>query len=307
MIGKKVDTYFFAEVQPTDLAIARILFYAFIFRYFYKSDFSVFADPSLKMAWLPISFFKYVPINSGSMDFTRALSVLWRCTLIFAVIGFCTPIAVFGSTLLGMFLIGLVYNYGKIAHSTSLPLLLSLILCFSRCGDAWSIDAIVKRRLYGLAPPQPSGHYLWPLRLIQIYTTWVYFSAAYQKLTLTGLAWVTSDNLQNLLHFCHRPFGIWVSNHPGLCHVLAAWTLIIELAAPMALVNRKLTLLIVPNLILLHVGTCLSMGRFGWFIPFEFAYIFWVPWGAFGRYLTSRIRPKSIFASRAQDPVVLTT
>ena len=202
----KIDRYLFSARSATNLCLGRVLFFTFWYMYYKDYEFNSFADSRYNFVWQPISFYRYFPLGSNSIETVRTLTHLWHWLMIFAIFGIFTRISVLGVGLIGTFLIGLCYNFGKIDNANTLPVMVALILGLSRCGDALSIDAAVGtlwRRLrrgqadgnWGstlLGTQLFSGEYLWPIRLIRIYICWVYFSAGYQKLSLCGLSWIFS-------------------------------------------------------------------------------------------------------------------
>jgi len=49
------------------------------------------------------------------------------------------------------------------------------VLALSRCGDAFSLDRLVRARRHAEAPP-PSGEYRWPARMILLVMSCVFFA-----------------------------------------------------------------------------------------------------------------------------------
>jgi len=83
-------------------------------------------------------------------------------------------------------------------HQNVPPLLASIGFLGARCGDAVSVDALV-RRWRRRAPLDVPGAYQWTVRLVQLMVASVFFVAACCKLAGggPGLAWALSDNLRH--------------------------------------------------------------------------------------------------------------
>ncbi len=89
----------------------------------------------------------------------------------------------------------------------------------------------------------------WPLRLCAAITAGTYLVAGVAKLRGAGLAWVTSDILRNYVAWdnlrkiqlgdWHSPLGALLVAHDGLFPALAAFSLAMELGAPLALLGPR--------------------------------------------------------------------
>ena len=89
---------------------------------------------------------------------------------------------------------------------------------FSRCGDAWSIDALIRKgrganKTQG--PAEMSGEYTWPVRMIWAVIVMIYFVAGVSKVRHSGFEWINSDTMHNIL--------IWHSYHMASADPLTAW------------------------------------------------------------------------------------
>ena len=182
-------------------------------------------------------------------------------------------------------------------HDDALVVLIGGVLAFSRCGDSLSVDQLVRRwsdRWLGNQPDSRarSGEYCWPVRLSQTLLVLTYFLAGVAKLRHGGLEWVFSDNMRNILllqHYTSAPpklqFGLWASNFPWVYRSVAGVAVLIELAAPLALFDRRLKWILIPALLALTVGFWLLLGPLFWgFFP---CYVFWINWSWLGSWLTS--------------------
>ena len=69
----------------------------------------------------------------------------------------------------------------------------------SHAGRIWSMDAWLAARRGKPEPQAASSEYRWPVTLMQALMATVFMAAGIAKLRQSGLAWIFSDQLQNLL------------------------------------------------------------------------------------------------------------
>lgn len=223
------------------------------------------------------------PPGVATIDF---LATLWMASLVTSAVGLATRLSTWIAFLSGTILFWLPHNFGKTHHGDAALFFLLMILAVSRSGRSWSVDAWLARRR-GRSPldastlDEESG---WPLRLIQVLFIWVFFAAGLSKAGHAGLDWALSNHLSTLLvrhHYTHTPlvdWGFWIAQQKELCQVLGLFTLLLELACPLALFSRRARLMVIPLLAALQAGNALLLGvRFNTFVPL---YLAWIPWTA---------------------------
>jgi uncharacterized membrane protein YphA (DoxX/SURF4 family) len=269
------EKYLFSPRISTELGFARAVFLLLFYWYHRGGQFQFQPGIEAQDFWEPISFFKLFDLKAPSMELLQNLSFIWKFAIVCAALGFMTRFHVLVTVVLSLYLFGIGMNYGKIDHPQTMPLVVMMILAFSRSGDGFSIDSLINRAS-GLKRLKLSPSYGWPFRLIQIYIVWVYFSAGFQKLRVSGLEWVFSDNLQSILLRAGQESGAWFATYPNLCILLALMTIIVEFGAPLALLGGFITAFFVLGFIGLHLGTFWLMGNDAAFIAFIFPQIFWV-------------------------------
>lgn len=168
-----------------------------------------------------------------------------------------------GSTLaLCMLLLGTYRNsWGQLLHFENLMVLHLLVVGMSPAADAHSLDA--RRRRVG-AGPSPSAAYGWPLRLSALIMVITYVLAGVAKLRYGGIDWMLGDTLQNhvaysaarleLLGGTPAPLAGPLVDRAWLFPPLAAATVVLELAAPVALLRSRLRTWWVVGAWLMHAG-----------------------------------------------------
>ena len=136
-------------------------------------------------------------------------------------------------------------SWGQVFHTENLLVLHVLVLALSPAADALSLDA----RRSGFVPEE-DGRYGWPVRLMCLLTVLTYFVTGQTKLRNAGLDWLTTDSLRNYIAYdnlrkaelgsAHSLLGAALVRHAWLFTPLAAFTLIVELGAPLAMLGGRL-------------------------------------------------------------------
>ena len=136
-------------------------------------------------------------------------------------------------------------SWGQLLHFENLVVLHLLILAVAPAADAWSLDA----RRTGGRRRDPTTYGL-ALQLACLCVVTTYVIAGIAKLRLGGLEWALGDTLRNhiaysavrldLLGGSGSPFAGVVVRNAWILPPVAALSVLIELAAPMALVGPRL-------------------------------------------------------------------
>ncbi|MGH9442948.1 MAG: hypothetical protein ACRD16_11815 [Thermoanaerobaculia bacterium] len=293
------NRFWFVRASARDLGRARALFFGGLLLFSFTWDFRGWGDVSFAF-WYPTAFFRWTHIPIFSPAILGAIQVVWRVALAAAAAGFLTSLSTGISFVLGFYLLGLAHNFGQIQHEDVLTVFTLLTLAASRCGDAFSLDAALRRR----DPPAPSGEYGWPIVLVRVMFTFLFFGAAVAKLRHSGIRWFTSDSLAHILvrhqypvssHFPWVSWGVELSRHRTACHVLAFLTIAIELLSPLALFFPAVRRVLIPLALLMLFSIRALMGpAFGQVLVCS---VFWLPW--------SGLRPMARAAARkgrAREP-----
>jgi hypothetical protein len=287
-LRERWESFWFAPDSPATLGFCRLLFFAgmlwlqFPFRHHTWGG-------APKAYRRPVGIFEIFDLPFLNTSVLYAMEMCWVVAMVLAAVGLLTRFATLASFACGLYLLGIGNNFGKVGHGDQALALVMLILALSRCGDAWSLDALIRRWRKGDASARlvPSGEYRWPIRMVWLLMAMIFWSAGASKLQRSGLAWITSDHLANTLveahYYQHKPptrIGLYLASHPLLCNVMAAGVVLLELSFPLALLFRRLRAAIVVSTLLMQVGIGLLMAV--WFRQFLFLYIFWVPWDRLG-------------------------
>ncbi|HYD84395.1 MAG TPA: hypothetical protein VEA63_10085, partial [Opitutus sp.] len=147
----------------------------------------------------------------------------------------------------------------------------------------------------------PSGEYTWPIQAVRLAVVLLFLGSGISKLVLGGWPWMFSDNLYNIVSYCQltRDTPLQIDIQSSLFYrTLAVGTVVIELAAPLALFHRASSTIIIPALLGMQIGIRLIMGDN--FTQFMSLYLFWVPWMS----LIVLVRRTSLSRNDRSQPVL---
>jgi hypothetical protein len=274
--------FWFAPASPVNLGVSRALFFGGLFLLYAGEDFSLWSTVS-SAYWIPIPLFTALHLEPAGAGTLAALQLAWRAALLLSALGVLSRVSMTVAFALGLYLLGLPHNFGQTYHFDALLVIAMGILAGSRAGDAVSVDAW----LAGRGTHEASSEYTWPIRAIWVAMSLVFLAAGLAKLRNGGVAWITSDNMSILLqralyHVSDADpmtrAGLWIARHHLASSAVAAATVTIEVAFPLALVSRRARLVLVPAAFAMLIGIRVLMGpTFGGFLV---ANVFWVRWDA---------------------------
>ncbi len=283
-LAARVNRWWFDPEAPDNLGLCRLLFFGLMSAFYLQvahSGWGSVPDSFRNPIWLFERL--HLPILPESSLFV--LVAVWKASLVFSCVGFLTRLSTAVAFLLGVYLIGVPYNFGKTDHMTALLVWTMGILALSWSGHAWSVDALLRRRKTRATPRPPSGEYRWPVRAVWVTMATIFFAAGMAKVIKGGPAWIFSEHMeislvQRYYDVSGRPpldLGLWVADRPWLARSMATGSVVLELAAPLALFSRRLRAVLPWMLLAMQLGIALLMDV--WFTRFMFVYLFWVPWG----------------------------
>jgi hypothetical protein len=275
---------------PERLAMVRILVstYAVVWLAFALPGIAGLTDAGAAR-WHPVGVLAW-------LDTPLAPGWLW----VFVAVTFGAGIAfavgagarVTGPLFAAAFLVVTTYRscWGQIFHTDDLVALHLIVLALAPAAHAWSVDARRRRSspvapagaefappgargAVGSAPaPAPARRYGWPLLLMSIVTVLTYVLAGWAKVRTSGLDWITGsvlrdqiaqDNLlKELFGAPSSPLASAVLSHAWLFPPLAAFAVLVELGAPVALLGGRWRDVWVGAAWLFHLGILVLMTTF---------------------------------------------
>ncbi len=266
------------------------------------------------MFWRPIRPFRYIFLgpNVFSTALLKTFHHLLEVALLSSCLGFLTRISTLLSLISAVVLVGYANSIVRPYHTENLMIFVFFWLAFSHCGDALSIDRWIDRRFFSgnmierkIRARSLKGEYSWPIWFVRIQMTLIFCSAGMSKLRASGLDWVLSGHLSNLmimryflperaLHWEKLP--LWLSQYKWAMKALAGTTVLFEISAPLALVSTRARAIIIPGLFAMMSGFWALMG-----IPFPellICSLFWLPLDAgwFARFIP-KATPDSVLSA----------
>ncbi len=163
-------------------------------------------------------------------------------------------------------------SWGQLLHFENLMVLHVLVVGLTRSADVLSWDAR-RRRLGTNREPAPQQRaqpaYGWPVRLAALMTVVTYVLAGLAKLRLGGIDWLVGDTLRNHVAYSAvrlevlgarpSPLAGPLVGQGWLFPPLAVLTVVVELAAPVALLGGRVRDVWVVAAWLLHAGIAALM------------------------------------------------
>ena len=247
--------------------------------------------PTGVMKFLPWSFFDALQTQRGMLT----LKTLMLLSLVLSTAGLFTVISTKTSLLLVLFYQGLLRSFGHFNHDEMIAIYFLVVLAFTPCGDAFSIDS----RLGRTKPPRPAFAYAYPILLMQLLLAWAYFSSALIKLRVAGWKYLSADNLPALaifhsldnLHDTAFRSAFWLPQVREYLPYVVGFVLVWELLFPLAIFFRRIRWVILGIGVVFHFSTLFFMNIF---FPHQLLmYIVFINWDRYEDFFTQR---RKVFA-----------
>ncbi len=250
-ILQKLASFWFRPIAPERLSILRLITGGFslwyllaryeMFQKIAQSELSLY-DP-VGLATLlsePLSF----PVFKGLLLLTIGLNILYILGWKFRFTG-----PLFALSL--MLLMCYRNSWSMIYHNYNGLVMHVMVIGFTAAADTLSIDAWRQKGTKWLEEVKPDWQYGWPILLICTLTVITYVLAGFAKI-YGDLAWdwmsgeamrsqVAVDAIRkNLFGSQASPLFEWIYPHTSLFLMMGIMTMILELGAPLALLNQKI-------------------------------------------------------------------
>ena len=232
--------------------------------------------PTGVMQLLPWSFYDQLQTPSGIL----ILKTLMVSSLLLSTIGFGTVISTKTSLVLVVFYQGLLRSFGHFNHDEMIAVYFMVVLAFTPCGDAFSIDSRLRKTL----KERPAFAYAYPILLMQLLLAWAYFSSALIKIRVAGMKYLSADNLPALaifhsldnLHDTSFKIAFMLPQVKQYLPFAVALVLIWELLFPLAIFFQRLRWWILGIGVAFHIATLFVMNIF---FPHQLAmYLIFINW-----------------------------
>lgn len=291
-ISRHIHAFFSAKSHPANLAIFRIVLFGTILGLTNTDGIVAMTDlPPATRVPVPgyENFMQYIPFDH---TFASVAALIFFISCIFSLTGFCTPVALPIAFFSGIYVLGIPQFFGKINHNHHFVWFMG-VLMFSRCADALSVDALLRKWKNPDAEPlSASKEYALPLRYVWLLIGIIYFFPGYWKLHSAGMDWIFGDNVRNIMHWKWFELGDFlpffrIDRYPLLYKAAGALVIFFELGFIVAITFRRLAPFVWIGGLLFHAAMSVFM-NIG-FLPLVLCYVAFVDW--FGLYQRLRKKP----------------
>jgi hypothetical protein len=204
---------------------------------------------------VPLLFFLHAMPPAGLI----AVQVAGVIAAALAAAGWRRPATLALAWLAYLVLAALRASRGKIQHN-DLLLLIGCVPFLLAPATGW----------LHLATTGRSARWGWPIHTALTFVAGAYFFTGLRKLTVSGIEWVTSDNMRWILYAGANgkakvpEVALYIADRPWLSHLAAAAVMGFELAFPLLLLHRRARPAIVATAFAFHGGTWLTLGLDYW-------------------------------------------
>jgi len=159
-------------------------------------------------------------------------------------------------------------SWGMVFHTDNLLVLHMLAIgAAPAAADVLSVDAV--RRGVASGSVADDARYGWPVRLVTGLTVIAYVLAGIAKLKLSGLEWAEGEVLRSTIAHdavrkaavgsVYSPLGGWLVRYDWPFPLFGAFTFVVELGAPLALLGGRWALAWAVAVLGFHVGVLATM------------------------------------------------
>lgn len=249
-----------------NLALFRIFFFFTLAGHFavytFQKELSWTYMPQSSRISLPFIgwFIHHIPINPTLYS---VLSILAAVFSFMVCIGFFTRYAILLLIPCALYVLGVPMFFGKINHHHIL-IWIPLFFCFAPIADAWSIDAIRKKKQV-----IHSAIYSRPLKFVWIQLAIIYFFAGWVKLWDCGFEWALGNNMLNQIrwewveHFDKVP-NLRIDHYPAVAKFGGLIVIVFELLYFLLIFKKNTRLIALVSATVFHLIT-------GYFMYIDFA------------------------------------
>jgi hypothetical protein len=265
---RTLDGFWFEKTPATRPAMLRVVVGVYIL-YYLARRYTMFvsiarSDPSL---FKPVGVASVLdkPVPTGAF---RRLLVATLVANVAFILGWRHRYT--GPLFAGLLLWVMSYrnSWSMIYHNDNVLVLHAIILGLTPSADALSVDAL--QRATAATEPDGDWRYGWPVKLMSAVTALTYFMAAVAKVKgPLGWRWadgealrgqIAADGLRKeLLGGEASPLAYVLYNNLFLFRIMGLGSLVLELAAPLALATKRLSRLWAFGALQMHWGIYLLM------------------------------------------------
>jgi hypothetical protein len=255
-VGRAVRRFFTTPTSPLNLAVFRIVVF---WQAYQLADFDFVSEVASLPAGLqfppetgvpgigPLAALSHWPrhVLTPSQILLAGHVMVLAC--ITAMLGWFSRTSALVVAVLLFYDWGAIQWYGKVDHHHHV-LWFALVLAASPCGDALSIDSLLRAWGDGhrgrTEPPGSDLAYAIPLRMCMLLMGVLYFFPGFWKIWRSGFDWFLSDAPFNQIYDKWHMLGAWlpafrVDRYPLLVHAGALGTILFELSFIFLIFGRR--------------------------------------------------------------------
>ncbi len=275
-----LDRRALSEGRGFDLGVCRAMFYLFYAWQCYLYAPSAYVSLPDEL-WSP-------PFLLSSFGAPNQVGVIVATTVFYgfclaSAVGFMTRFSTAVAALLGGYLFGVINSYGHIDIHFCPMQMIAFILPFSRAGDHFSLDRLMRGGVRG------EGHYQWTIFLCQLSLVSLMVTAGIQKVLGNWLE-QPGHNMEYWIRYKYFADAsvkgielpgvlLKLTEYGPLMAGLGVFLLLSELGSPLALISRWkwARLSVIGSLFLMQLFLSVILKTLPSF-PWLCAYFFFVPW-----------------------------
>jgi len=260
-IVDRLNSFWFRSFPPERLSIFRIIVGLYCL-YYNFNKYNYFKSFGIKLDYL------YDPVGVLTLfnnpPETLIINIILIAALIsniFFILGFLFRISGPVFSILLLFVISYSNSWSMIYHSHNIVVIHCLVLGFTRSADTFSLDRIISRHYpykkltsllcRNVADSNKAWQYGWPIMLINSLTVITYFLAGIAKVMgPLGIYWALGESVRShvavdairkeFISTGAEPLAFFLYNKIYIFTAMGIGTLILEIGAPLALINRRI-------------------------------------------------------------------
>lgn len=306
------DDYWFYPSPLFSLALCRIIIVGFQFYYLLSRDYwhNVLARtdiPTINFSPLPIFQFLNYPFPWDNPPTFFLMFVLWGAfaTCITSLLGLRTRLSLLVCAISNLYIQTYLYSFGQFHHGEAILLIALFLFALAPSGDALSIDDLNRRLRKNIKAKRfqafsvvrgVSPYARWPLLVIQWLFSFIYFSAALNKVNLDGpglfsAQWMNGYTLQYYLirdgSQWGSDLGVWLGQY-HIPAIISSWfAVLFEATFLLVIPFPKLIWVYIPLGVFLHIG--IWMAQRAPFFNYLAVYSVFIPWTAVIKILSHQL------------------
>ncbi len=280
-IVNSLNNFWFRSLSPDRLSIFRIIvgIYCLYFTFNFFRASIVFTDLPGYL-YNPVGIFGIFS-NPPELITIQLIVLAALIANIFFILGFLFRFTGPVFSILLLFVISYKNSWSMVYHSHNIVVLHCLVLGFTRSADTLSLDSIINKTFPNkyislifcsrFAGTDKTWQYGWPIMLINSLTVITYTIAGIAKIMgPLGIYWALGESVRSqiavdairkeFISTGAEPLAFFLYNKVYIFTVMGVGTLILELGAPLALLNRRIGYVWSILTYSLHWGIYMIMG-----------------------------------------------